>query len=78
MSATSTLILGGGFGGLAAANTLRRLLAEEHEITVIDRSPRFHVGAGKTWMMLGERTYEEISRSRRELLDSSVIGDVAK
>ncbi len=72
MSATSTLILGGGFGGLSTANTLRRLLPEEHEIMVIDRSPRFHVGAGKTWMMLGERTYEQISRSRTELLASGV------
>lgn len=72
MSATTTVILGGGFGGIAAANTLRKLLAVEHAIVVVDESPRFHVGAGKTWIMLGERTYEEISRPRRELLDPGV------
>jgi sulfide:quinone oxidoreductase len=65
---TTTLILGGGFGGIATANTLRGLLPAEHEIVVIDDSPRFLVGAGKTWIMLGERTYDQISRPRESLL----------
>lgn len=72
MSAGTTLILGGGFGGIAAANTLRRLAPEDHAIVVVDRTPRFHVGAGKTWIMLGERTYDEISRARTALLDAGV------
>jgi sulfide:quinone oxidoreductase len=67
MSAKTTLILGGGFGGIAAANSLRRLLPPEHAITVVDESARFHVGAGKTWIMLGERTYEQISQDRTVL-----------
>ena len=68
MTATTTVILGGGFGGIAAANSLRRLLPTPHEIVVVDESARFHVGAGKTWIMLGERTYEQISQLRRALL----------
>jgi sulfide:quinone oxidoreductase len=72
MSARRTVILGGGFGGLAAANTLRRLLPSPHEIVVVDRSSRFYVGAGKTWMMLGERTFEEISQRRAALLAPGV------
>jgi sulfide:quinone oxidoreductase len=74
MGATSigTLILGGGFGGIAAANTLRRLLPPEHRITVVERNPTFHVGAGKTWVMLGERTEEQISRSVADLLERDV------
>jgi sulfide:quinone oxidoreductase len=68
MSARTTVILGGGFGGIAAANALRRLLPAEHAITVVDESARFHVGAGKTWIMLGERTYEQISQDRTVLL----------
>lgn len=72
MTATTTLILGGGFGGISAANTLRRLLPGEHAITVIDSSSRFYIGAGKTWIMLGDRTYEEVSRPRTELLDPGV------
>ena len=67
MSATTTMILGGGFGGISTANTLRGLLPAEHEIFVIDESPRFVVGAGKTWIMLGERTYDQISRPRESL-----------
>src|SRR5215468_8213995 len=72
MAATITVILGGGFGGLAAANTLRRLLPPEHEVVVVDRSADFHVGAGKTWVALGERKYEHISRPRTSLLDPGV------
>ena len=68
MSATTTLILGGGFGGISAANTLRPLLPPEHEIAVVDQTSHFYVGAGKTWVALGERTYEQISRPRAELL----------
>jgi len=70
--ASSTLILGGGFGGIAAANSLRQLVPREHEIVVIDKSPSFHVGAGKTWVMLGERTMEQISRPRKNLLDRGI------
>jgi sulfide:quinone oxidoreductase len=72
MSATTTLILGGGFGGIAAASSLRHLLPREHEIVVVDRSADFHVGAGKTWIALGQRKYGEISRARAELLAPGV------
>jgi len=72
VSGTTTMILGGGFGGLSTANTLRRLLPDEHDILVVDEFPRFHVGAGKTWVMLGERTYDQISRPREELLAPGV------
>jgi len=68
MSSTTTLILGGGFGGISAANSLRGLLPQEHQIIVIDKSTHFHVGAGKTWIMLGERTYEQISQALSALL----------
>lgn len=68
MAATTTLVLGGGFGGISAANSLRRLLPSEHGVVVIDKSSHFHVGAGKTWIMLGERTYEQISKPRAALL----------
>jgi len=68
MAATTTLILGGGFGGISAANTLRGLLPSEHRVVVVDRSSHFHVGAGKTWIMLGKSTPEQISQSRAALL----------
>ncbi|TAN48219.1 MAG: NAD(P)/FAD-dependent oxidoreductase, partial [Betaproteobacteria bacterium] len=72
MNVTTTVVLGGGFGGISAANTLRRLLPAEHAIVVVDESPRFYVGAGKTWIMLGERTFEQVSQSREALLAPGV------
>jgi sulfide:quinone oxidoreductase len=68
MSKTTTLILGGGFGGISAANTLRPLLPADHDIVVVDESSHFYVGAGKTWIMLGERTFEQVSQDRAALL----------
>ena len=35
------LILGGGFGGVVAAESLARLIPAEHQITLISRSPTF-------------------------------------
>jgi sulfide:quinone oxidoreductase len=70
--AARVLILGGGFGGVAAANELRRSLPAEHEIVVIDREPTFHVGAGKTWIMLGERTVQSVSQRRAALLRDGI------
>jgi sulfide:quinone oxidoreductase len=72
MTGRRTVILGGGFGGLATANALRRALPTAHEVVVIDRSPRFYVGAGKTWIMLGARRFDEISQSRAALLEPGI------
>jgi sulfide:quinone oxidoreductase len=69
---TTTLILGGGFGGLTCARALRAALPAEHKIVVVDRAPLFFVGATKTWLMLGEKTAEEITRSRGALLPPGV------
>lgn len=68
----TTLILGGGFGGIAAANELRRLLPTEHEIVVVDKSPTFVVGAGKSWVMLSERTPQSVSQRRAALFRDGV------
>lgn len=69
---TTTLILGGGFGGMACARALRAALPAEHKIIVVDRAPLFFVGATKTWLMLGEKTPEEITRARGALLPPGI------
>ncbi|MBM3266335.1 MAG: NAD(P)/FAD-dependent oxidoreductase [Candidatus Sericytochromatia bacterium] len=48
------LILGGGFGGIVAANALRALLPAEHHVTVIERQSAFAPGANNLWIMLGD------------------------
>ena len=57
------LVLGGGFGGLAAANELRSLLTDEDTITLVDRSDRFAMGFAKLWDLSGLRPIDEGTRS---------------
>ena len=45
------LVLGGGFGGLAAAHALRNGLPKEHSITLVDRQPTFAMGLTKLWIL---------------------------
>jgi sulfide:quinone oxidoreductase len=62
-----TLILGGGFGGIAAGVELRRLLGSEHEVVLVDRKPAFAMGLRKLWELVGHGTIAEGSRQRRLL-----------
>ncbi|MGL6280418.1 MAG: NAD(P)/FAD-dependent oxidoreductase, partial [Gaiella sp.] len=59
-----TLVLGGGFGGIAVATELRRLLGDEHEVVLVDRSPRFAMGLRKLWELVGIGTIADGSRDR--------------
>lgn len=52
------LILGGGFGGIAAARRLKQKLDEEDEIILVDRRDYFMVGFRKTWALVGQSTLE--------------------
>ena len=53
------VILGGGFGGLSAANELRDSLSSSQvKITVIDKKDWFMVGFAKLWIINGTRTFE--------------------
>ena len=62
------VILGGGFGGLSAANELREHLpASEATITVIDKKDWFMVGFAKLWIINGTRTFEDSVGSLNEL-----------
>jgi sulfide:quinone oxidoreductase len=60
--AESILILGGGIGGVAAANALRKRLPRWHRIVVVDREPDFRLAASFLWVMTGARTAEQVSR----------------
>jgi sulfide:quinone oxidoreductase len=50
------LILGGGFGGIAAAHRLKQKLGDEVEVILVDRQPYFMVGFRKSWALTGETT----------------------
>jgi sulfide:quinone oxidoreductase len=51
---------------------LRELLPAEHRVILVDSSDKFFVGATKTWVMLGEKSVDEITQSRAALLAAGV------
>jgi len=63
----SIVILGGGVGGLVAANTLRRRLDRTHRVILIDRQAQHVFTPSFLWMMLGWRGPSEISRDLSRL-----------
>jgi len=64
---SSIIILGAGFGGLTAANELKRLLGDKHAITLIDKKDNFSVSAMNLWVMIGKKKPEECARHIREI-----------
>ena len=52
------LILGGGFGGIAAARRLKQKLDEKDEVILVDRRDHFMVGFRKTWALTGQSPLE--------------------
>ena len=65
--AESILILGGGIGGVVAANALRSRLSRDHRIVVVDREPAFTLAASFLWVMTGARTPSQVSRPLERL-----------
>jgi len=61
------LILGGGFGGVAAGVELRKLLSPSDRITLVDRREQFYFGFRKTWALLGETTVAAGQRPLKSL-----------
>ncbi|HLC09745.1 MAG TPA: FAD/NAD(P)-binding oxidoreductase [Nitrosopumilaceae archaeon] len=58
IKSANILILGGGFGGLAAANELRQSLPLDFKITVIDKKDYFMMDLVKLWILNGTREFE--------------------
>jgi sulfide:quinone oxidoreductase len=56
------LILGGGVGGLVAASRLRKKLAPEHRVVLIEREAQFTFQPSFLWLMIGWRMREQIRR----------------
>lgn len=77
----TVLVLGGGVGGIAAANRLRKLLSSQHRVVLIDRERDAVFQPSLLWVAAGDRTPEAIQRPLAELVRKGVelrIGTVEK
>ena len=72
MSGKTILILGGGVGGLTAANELRRLLPGEHRVVLVEKNPQHAFAPSFLWLMTGERQPEQITRDVHSLVRPGV------
>lgn len=69
---TQIVVLGGGTGGVAAANVLRKLLPPQHSITVIDRRAAHQFEASFPLVLVGMRQPEDILRPLSSLEDKGI------
>jgi len=67
ISSQTVLILGGGIGGVATANRLRKHLDRQHRIVLVNREEDFSFAASYLWVMNGSRKPEQVTRPLRKL-----------
>jgi sulfide:quinone oxidoreductase len=68
----TVLILGGGVGGLVAADRLRRALPRDHRVVLIERERRHLFQPSLLWVAVGARRPEEIQRPVERLARQGV------
>jgi len=61
------LILGGGVGGVVAANVLSKTLPQEHRITLVDRNESHAFRGAYPFMLVNKRRPDQISRNLERL-----------
>ena len=66
------VILGGGVGGMIAANELRAKLSLEHRVVLIERNAEHAFAPSFLWLMTGDRKPEQVRRPLRNLLRRGV------
>jgi sulfide:quinone oxidoreductase len=67
VSAQTVVILGGGVGGLVAANELAERLPSPHRIVLVERSAVHAFAPSFLWVMTGERRASQVTRDLRTL-----------
>lgn len=63
MAGKKILVLGGGFGGAAAARKTRKLLDPEHSVTLVDRDRRTYLCGSFPMLIAGQKDSKKVSRS---------------
>lgn len=79
MAGTTTVILGGGVGGLVTANELRKRLGSEHRVVIVDQGGKHIFWPSLLWLQVGLREPDRIvrdlsvlKRKRIEVLEAEV------
>ncbi len=57
------LVLGGGIGGVVAANVLSKELSREHKIVLVDRRAKHRFSPSYPWLMMGWREPHQVTRN---------------
>ncbi len=78
---STILVLGGGIGGIVAANEIRRQLPSTHRVVVVEKNAQHAFAPSFLWFMTGDREPHQIRRPlagllRRgvELVQAEVLG----
>lgn len=80
-AAQTVMVLGGGIGGVATANRLRRRLDRRHRVVLVNREQDFTFAASYLWVMTGARRAAQITAPLKRLERRGievVIGDVQR
>lgn len=72
MTRRTVLVLGGGVGGIVAANALRRQLATEHRVVLVDKRGEYLFTPSLLWVMVGQRRPAQISKDLRRMMRPGV------
>ena len=72
MAGQRILVIGGGFGGAAAARTARKLLDSEHQVTLVDRHRRTYLCGSLPLLIVGEKEPLKVSRSLGSMANRGV------
>ncbi len=66
------VVLGGGVGGMVAANEIRRQLPSAHRVVLVEKNAQHAFAPSFLWLMTGDREPDRIRRPLAELLRRGV------
>lgn len=72
MAGKTILILGGGTGGMTAANRLQQRLGEAHRVRLVEREEQHVFAPSLLWLMTGARRPHQVTKPLRRLVHRRV------
>lgn len=69
---STIVVLGGGVGGMVAANEIRRQLPSGHRVVLVEKNPQHAFAPSFLWLMTGDREPDQIRRPVARLLRRGV------